>query len=893
MTNSQAVAARLHQLIVDSVDQLVADHLPDLRIPGSFAGHRVEPDVAADLAFTLGLLADGGVSEVASRTVDDAIAAVLAQVDGAGTHTFFSYRVAETLLRYGPFDDNDLIREWSVSARDNLARACDSSDWIPLLDQGLPRNYAAVLARCEAARRRLGLLDDPGPLTDLIERTRTMLARNAHHALDDSTHGIGRYDIYSADVWLFTEPLAEMLGGLWPRGVAAALALVESVGTRDGSAVVWGRSTGVLAAALTIELGALAIAGGHTDHPDRWLRRVDTATGAMSAWFERGLVNAHRHRSPYDYRGPFRRLQLTFDVLGKLAWAAGQLARVTPLEPAPAADAWPQHDRLIHFEEDRPAAVWAYRSPVIELTLPFVGATRSDYLAAPRTPGLFEVPVDSDIPCWVPLVHAKGKRWTAGGLPSEVHHDADGVVARWDGFARTGELDPSADARRLDGNCEARWRVDGRSVALDLVMTFRDRPDAVTIVVPETTRRPLVVESQDGRVDHIDVDGIKEWRSFWSTLSTVHQLDLEPSTRLSASIRVTPALRVASTAHGHHYDRSLYQPLGCRVVPRRSPVGPFADRRVGLDDIDLFHLHWPEWLAFDDAAEHQRIIATLAAARIPVVWTAHNLTPHDKQPETYDPIYQLWADAADAVIHHSHWGRSLMQGRYTFPDTTRHVVIEHGHFGDLWADHLPSRRQAEEMLELPPCRWRIGLVGAPRDEKRVTTFLEAFAATDRDDLQVVCWSLRPDERAPDDPRIAIAESYDMVDESRYATRLAACDLLALPFDPDGEMLATGLVGDVIGVGLGALASDWPYLTELLGGAGIPCGHTSTEIRAALEALTGEQVEAAKAASRARQPALSWERLATRTLELFESVVADAPARGRDQAMRSRSARSTG
>ena len=36
-------------------------------------------------------------------------------MDGRNTHTFFSYRVAETLLRVGPFADNPLLVEYSLS----------------------------------------------------------------------------------------------------------------------------------------------------------------------------------------------------------------------------------------------------------------------------------------------------------------------------------------------------------------------------------------------------------------------------------------------------------------------------------------------------------------------------------------------------------------------------------------------------------------------------------------------------------------------------------------------------------------------------------------------------------------------------------------------------------
>ncbi len=98
--------------------------------------------------------------------------------------------------------------------------------------------------------------------------------------------------------------------------------------------------------------------------------------------------------------------------------------------------------------------------------------------------------------------------------------------------------------------------------------------------------------------------------------------------RCSSRLRVTPLLRVGSTAFGHHYDDRLYAPMADRVVELPPPVGWQAARGRTLGDIDLLHLHWPEWVAFDDLADAPSDpIAISPTTAIPVVWTAHNLTP--------------------------------------------------------------------------------------------------------------------------------------------------------------------------------------------------------------------------------------------------------------------------
>ncbi len=317
----------------------------------------------------------------------------------------------------------------------------------------------------------------------------------------------------------------------------------------------------------------------------------------------------------------------------------------------------------------------------------------------------------------------------------------------------------------------------------------------------------------------------------------------------------------------------LYQPIADRIHETAAPIGPLADGSGDLADIELLHLHWPEWFGFDAIETHERLIARLAARDVPVVWTAHNLTPHERRPEVYDAIYQRWADTADAVIHHTAWGRDRMLARYRFRPDCEHAVIPHGHFGEMWSEATTmSRADAETALGLPAAPIRIGLIGAPREDKLVVEFLEAFAACSRDDVQVVCWSLAFAETAPSDARIAAAEQYRGVDPAVYARRLAACDALALPFDPDGDMLATGTIADAIGVGIPPLVSDWSFLTEMVGDAGIRMGHTVTSMQAALETITTEDLARSRTAVTALRPRYEWSRIAESTFALLERTV---------------------
>ena len=98
---AREIADDLVSLATTVVADLAAGIAPDLRLPPTLAGHRVDADARADLIFTLGLLREAGVSEIAGHDVEATLHARMAEVDGRRTHTFFSYRIAETAARLG------------------------------------------------------------------------------------------------------------------------------------------------------------------------------------------------------------------------------------------------------------------------------------------------------------------------------------------------------------------------------------------------------------------------------------------------------------------------------------------------------------------------------------------------------------------------------------------------------------------------------------------------------------------------------------------------------------------------------------------------------------------------------------------------------------------------
>src|SRR5262245_6078593 len=101
----------------------------------------------------------------------------------------------------------------------------------------------------------------------------------------------------------------------------------------------------------------------------------------------------------------------------------------------------------------------------------------------------------------------------------------------------------------------------------------------------------------------------------------------------------------------------------------------------------ILHLHFfdeltqrPSWL--QTAIRSLLFLALLAVLRlrgVRLVWTAHNLEPHELHHPTWGfMVYRLVARWSDAVIAHSQAARELLEARYG--PLPRCVVIPHGSY---------------------------------------------------------------------------------------------------------------------------------------------------------------------------------------------------------------------
>jgi glycosyltransferase involved in cell wall biosynthesis len=879
-----SVAQDITDFVAQRTEAVVARFLPDFVIPGIFCGHR-RPGFseAPDLIFLLGHLHRLGASSIAGVPIRDATVKLLRYVDGRTTTTFFSYRVAETLLAFGEFEGNPLLADFTDAERENIRVATDSTEiYQPDTDtlrRYLANNFWAVLARCEFARQQLGILDDDAILNKSVAHLQRWLFQNPLGFFDDGPKGNGRYDIYSADTHLFSETFWHLMDRKkLDANLLQHVRLLEKIGMENGAAFVYGRSIGALSICLMMELIATSIERGMATDPARSLRLLSNSLDAFRGWIEDDLINAHRHGNTESYRGIHRVLQMTFDCLGKLCYAAEKL-RHAQFAPGPAKEGplFPAIDEFIAYDT-RNAGVWIFRNDHYAFQFPVVGGENSDYVPMIRNPGLLENPVGSQMLCGVPRLIKGALEYAVCGLPAKIEKSDGTLTLTHEGFPCVSD----ENAPPLAGRRVATYRVEGDTIFWDEHLVFDQMPDSLAYCIPEK-ERPLRVALRTAQPFHQDVlavSGMADWRSAWGGLENLHQIQIAPAGEVRCSFEITPKIRVRDVpANDHDYKHALFGNMPADFIVEKK-----WDQDIGMNSVamstsvDVVHVSWPEHLFGNPApadaerfdARNMKFIEELGGKDAHVVWTMHNRRPHHWDEARGRELYEAWARIADGVIHHSEWGMELIRAELPFREDARHVVIPHGHFGEQRI-RSRSRAEIEASLGLPPCAMRFGAVGRWQKEKQIELAMEAFTKAARPDQQFVVTAYLPGAPKPADPRIIFLPRGAYMSREQFSDYVILCDALVTAHVGGRSYLTSGFIADAIGEGIPVIVSRWEFFLEMLGDAAFYHDNTVDSLAAVFASMTEADLERGKKLSRALQPKFAWPALAAKTLALYRSL----------------------
>ncbi len=154
---------------------------------------------------------------------------------------------------------------------------------------------------------------------------------------------------------------------------------------------------------------------------------------------------------------------------------------------------------------------------------------------------------------------------------------------------------------------------------------------------------------------------------------------------------------------------------------------------------DLVHIQWPEalyrWrslISTDRSGLNQleRQLKMYKTNGCKIIYTVHNILPHDN-PDTFDQsVYELVISYADIFVHHGHASVDIIQETFPPSKEGKHIVAPHGPYNKT---DIPNSIFARRDFDLPNDRMIITNFGFNRSYKGLAFGHDVFESWRPDD----------------------------------------------------------------------------------------------------------------------------------------------------------------
>ena len=299
--------------------------------------------------------------------------------------------------------------------------------------------------------------------------------------------------------------------------------------------------------------------------------------------------------------------------------------------------------------------------------------------------------------------------------------------------------------------------------------------------------------------------------------------DLDVRTKASASIVVA----YYPQSPGNPYEKMLYASVGKQqitAIPFEDPAALHGSHLANLGGRLVIHVHWTAPIlgpgmtpgeARDLGKKFLRDVEALQARGARLVWTVHNVMPHEcRFPDEEAAFRQELADRADVIHVMCERTAEFVSAYYTLPPEKMRVVA-HPAYIDVYPNIYDQARARAE-LGLKPEHTVFGFIGGIRPYKGVDRLLDAFdrvAQTKPESRLIV---VGPPGRFPEieamaerceaDPRII--GNFNRIADADLQLYMNASDVVMLPhrsvLNSGSVMLAFSFARPVIAPAVGCV-----------------------------------------------------------------------------------------
>lgn len=236
-------------------------------------------------------------------------------------------------------------------------------------------------------------------------------------------------------------------------------------------------------------------------------------------------------------------------------------------------------------------------------------------------------------------------------------------------------------------------------------------------------------------------------------------------------------IRVMSSPSGLGASANQTVRMLVAALPPSIVSVPFAWGRALRGGYDVLHVHWPELLLrgrplkrFARRAAFVAIVVANRVRRVPMVWTVHNLRPHERSSPIERALLALWDRSVAARIF-------LYESGLPVEPQARDVVIPRGDYAPIYGSRPAGVRPTDD---------RVLTFGLVRRYKGIESLIDVIAAQDRPPRAVIAGPAS--DRAYADELVARAAGnpaikFDLrfVPEGELGDIIAQSTLVVLPY----------------------------------------------------------------------------------------------------------------
>lgn len=296
---------------------------------------------------------------------------------------------------------------------------------------------------------------------------------------------------------------------------------------------------------------------------------------------------------------------------------------------------------------------------------------------------------------------------------------------------------------------------------------------------------------------------------------------------------------------------------------------------------DIVHLHWlpvfgwRELRALRCLAFVVRLVL-LRAHRVPLVWTIHNLLPHESRHPKLDWLLtRIVAGLSSGLIVHGRSAQREAVEMWRLKDESRFAVIPHGNYTGNYPNEV-SRAAARKKLAIEDSEVVFLFLGAVRPYKGVLELIQAFQqlAPDRAVLVIAGQPLNEEFRRKIEAASAglgnVQFHPGFVPDDQIQVYMNAADVVVLPYR---HLLSSGAALLAMSFGKPCIGPAMGCLTDVLDDRGAflydPAGETGLleSMRQAVE--RAEALSAMGQYNRRKASQWTWASAAAATRALYE------------------------